>query len=78
MQAFLMKHPNINSANKINNGYDFLVEAVFRELKDVDEFLEKVDERFKVQEKHVYYIIDELGREMFMTDKVHSEIVGAI
>jgi Lrp/AsnC family transcriptional regulator, regulator for asnA, asnC and gidA len=78
MQAHLMKSPNVNAVYKINNGYDFLVEAVFRELKDVDEFLDKVDERFKVQEKHVYYIIEDLGREMFMTDKVHAELIGAV
>ena len=78
MQEHLMKHSNVNSVYKINNGYDFLVEAVFRDLKDVDEFLENIDERFKVQEKNVYYIIDDLAREMFMTDPVHAELLGVV
>ncbi|NQU78756.1 Lrp/AsnC family transcriptional regulator [Candidatus Woesearchaeota archaeon] len=76
MQEFLLKHPNVNSAYKINNGYDFLVETIFRGMKEVDEFLEKIDERFKVQEKNVYYIIDDLAREAFMTDPIHAELIG--
>ncbi len=78
MKEFLLKHQNINSVYKINNGYDFLVEAVFKELREVDEFLERVDEKFKVHEKQVYYIIDDLAREMFLTDPVHAEMVGLL
>jgi DNA-binding Lrp family transcriptional regulator len=75
MQRYLLKHPNVNSVYKINNGYDFLIETVFRELKEVDEFLEKTDERFKVHEKKVYYIIEDIAREVFMTDPVHVEML---
>ena len=78
MQQHLMKHPNINSVYKINNGYDFLVETIFKDLKEVDEFIEKVDERFKIAEKNVYYIIEDLAREQFMTDPVHLKMIGAV
>ncbi|MBW2972249.1 Lrp/AsnC family transcriptional regulator [Candidatus Woesearchaeota archaeon] len=78
MQALLLRHPNVNSVYKINNGYDFLVETVFKELREVDEFLEKIDEKFKVQEKNVYYIIDDIARERFLTDPVHAEMIGVI
>jgi len=75
MQQFLVKHHNVNSVYKINNGYDFLVETVFKELREVDEFVERVEEKFKVHEKKVYYIIDDIAREIFMTDPVHAEMV---
>ncbi len=78
MQEYLVRHPNVNSVYKINNGYDFLVETVFRELKELDEFLEKLEEQFRVQEKNVYYIIDDVAREVFMTDQLHAEIIGMI
>lgn len=78
MRDFLLKHQNINSVYKINNGYDFLVEAVFRELREVDEFMERVEEKFKVHEKNVYYIIEDLARERFLTDPVHAEMVGLL
>lgn len=77
MQQHLLKHPNVNSVYKINNGYDFLVETVFKDLKDADDFIEKVDERFKVHEKNVYYIIEDIAREAFMTDPVHMKMIDA-
>lgn len=75
MQEHLMKHPNVNSVYKINNGYDFLVETIFRDLKEIDEFVENLDERFKLHEKNVYYIIEDLAREKFMTDPIHLEMI---
>ena len=78
IKNFLLRHPNINSVYKINNGYDFLVEAVFKELRNVDEFLEGLDVKFKVLEKRVYYIIEDIAREVFMTDKLHAEIAGVV
>ena len=78
MQKHFLTHPNINSVYKINNGYDFLVEAVFRQLKEVDEFMEKVEEKFKVLEKKAYYIIEDIAREVFLTDPVHAELLGLV
>jgi DNA-binding Lrp family transcriptional regulator len=78
LQKYLTNHPNVNSLYKINNGYDFLVETVFRELKEVDEFLEKIDDKFKVHEKKVYYIIEDIAREVFLTEQLHGEIIGVV
>ena len=35
LKGFLVNHPNVNCVFKINNEYDFMVEAVFRNIKDV-------------------------------------------
>ena len=76
MQQYLLKHQNVNSAYKINNGYDFLIETVFKELKELDMFMERIDEKFKVLEKRVYYTIEDVTREAFLTDSVHAKMVG--
>lgn len=68
LKEFLMKNEHINSVFKINNGFDFMVEAVFREMKEMEEFLEKIDQRFSVKERKTFYIIDDLKREEFMSD----------
>ncbi len=73
--GFLQGHQNINSIYKINNGYDYLVEAVFRNIKDLEEFVEQIEERFNIEKKDVFYIIDELKREEFMADKELASIV---
>ena len=78
VQKHLLTHPNVNSVYKINNGYDFLLETIFRDLKDVEEFMEKMDEKFKIAEKKVYYIIEDLAREQFLTDPIHMELIGIV
>ena len=76
IKNFLLKHHNINSVYKINNGYDFLVEAIFKDLKNVDEFTENLESKFRIMEKKVYYIIEDIAREVFMTDSLHAEMAG--
>lgn len=77
MKEFIHKNHNINSFYKINNDYDFLIEALFRNVKEVEEFLEKLDERFEIQQKDVYYIIDEIKREQFLTDQLHLKMIAS-
>ena len=60
IKEFLVKHPNANSLYKINNGYDFLVEGVFKHLKDLEDFIELLDEKYTIEDTQVHYIIDDL------------------
>lgn len=77
LREHLLKHQNINSVYKINNGFDFLIEAVFRHIKDLEDFLETLDEKFKIKSRQVFYIIDDVKREAFMSDPQIVEIIGA-
>jgi DNA-binding Lrp family transcriptional regulator len=74
-KEYLLKHMNVNSLYKINNGYDFMIEVVFRHLKELEEFMEKMEERFEVLEYKVYYIIDDLKREEFLSNPEHIKLV---
>lgn len=67
IKKFLLLNTNVNSLYKINNGYDFMLEVVYKELKDLEMFIEKLD-KFKIIEKNVYYIIDDIAREKFLSD----------
>lgn len=49
-REFLMKNENINSVFKVNNGFDFLVEAIFRDMNDMQRFNELL-ERFNIEAK---------------------------
>lgn len=68
LKEFLQKHQNINSVYKINNGYDYLIEAVFRHIKELEDFLEMLEEKFDATERKVYYIIEDIKREGFMSN----------
>ena len=51
---------------KINNGFDYMFEAVFSNIKDMEDFMEGIDQRFKIENKEVYYIVDEIKKELLM------------
>ncbi len=74
-KEFIMEHKSINSAYRINNGYDYLLEGIFRNLKELEEFLENMEEQYPLKTKQVYYIIDDLKREEFMSDPSYLEMV---
>lgn len=70
LKESLLKNPNVNSLYKVNNGYDFMAEVIFRHLREVEEFVEGIEERFRIKAREVFYIIEELKREGFMADPV--------
>ena len=67
MRAFLKEHSAINSLYKVNNGYDFLAEAVFENIKELEDFLESLEERFSIKDKKVFYVIEDVKREGFLS-----------
>src|SRR3989339_299472 len=69
---FVMMHENVNSIFKINNGFDFLVEAIFRDLNDYHKFNEQL-EKFNIQVKQEMFILEDLKREGFLSDMNKTE-----
>jgi len=67
LQAFLERNEAVNNLFKINNGYDFMIEGVFKYLQDLENFTEELEDKFQIEEKQVFYIIDDIRREMFMS-----------
>ncbi len=74
-KEYLIKHQNINSVLKINNGFDFLFECIFTSIKELEDFLEMLEERFNIEEKQVYYVVEEIKKEEFMS---HPETLGLL
>lgn len=68
LREFLIKHRCVNSVYKISDGFDFMVEGVFKEIKDMNEFLEEVESKFKVEDRKAVFIIEDLKREAFMSN----------
>jgi len=73
-REFLMTNENINSIFRINNGYDFMVEAIFRDMNDLQRFTELL-ERFKVEAKQELFVLEDLKREGFLSDEVHTKLL---
>jgi DNA-binding Lrp family transcriptional regulator len=64
--SFLLSDKNVNSLFRMSNEYDFLVECIFKEMIDVVSFSEKLDE-YNLLNKEMYYIVDELKHEGFLS-----------
>ena len=67
LKESLLKDARINSVYRINNGYDFMVEAFFRNMKEVNDFSECL-EKFKVKDAEEYFVLEEIKKESFMSD----------
>lgn len=67
LQSYLSFHEHINNVFKITNGFDFLVEGIFEQVRDVQEFLSELESRFDIKDHSSHYIVDEVKREGFLS-----------
>ena len=68
-RKFLLSHQNINSVYKVSNGFDFLIEGIFKNVKEVEDFIDFLGGKFKLEQTQVYYIIEDIKKESFMNNK---------
>jgi len=68
LKEFLQKSFNVNSVYKFNNGYDFIIEVVFRNMQEQELFIEKLEESYNVLDLKTFFIIEELKKEEFFSN----------
>jgi len=68
--SYLKAHPAINNLYKINNGFDFLAEGVFTNVKDLEDFVDVIEKTFQIQEKKMHYVIEDMKREEFLPTEI--------
>lgn len=62
---WLCEHEHVNSVYKINHGYDFLFEAIFKDQKEASDFLKLFEAEFQIKPNHVFHVIEDLQKETF-------------
>ncbi len=67
-RKFLLNHHNVNSVYKVSNGFDFLIEGIFRNVKDAEDFVDVLGGKFKLEQTQVYYVVEDVKKEAFMND----------
>lgn len=67
LKEHLLLSPFLNELYKVNNGYDFMAEFIFRSLKETEDYIGSLREAFELEKEQVIYLIDELGKEEFMS-----------
>ncbi len=68
LKQHLIRHHQINSVYKINNGFDFMVEGIFKHIIEMEDFLEQLEQKFNIIDKKSFFIIEDLKREAFMSN----------
>lgn|SRR3989338_8554032 len=66
LQEFLFTDSNVNSLYRINYGHDFLVECIFRNIGEAEEFAEHLESKFEIEKLHKFNIVNELKKEEFL------------
>jgi len=74
LKNFLLTNKNINSMLRLNNDFDFFVEAVFKDMKELEEFSESLG-KFKIKKKKEFFIIEDLKKEEFLTKPEHIKLL---
>lgn len=65
LSLFLSKNSNVNNVFRINNGFDFLVEAIFSNISELDVFMQDLKNQH-VKKTKEFFVLEELQRERFM------------
>jgi DNA-binding Lrp family transcriptional regulator len=75
LKQHLSKHLHINSLYRINNGFDFLVEGIFRSILEAENFLDKLEQKFPIRKKQIHFVIEEVRKEEFLADENLLELL---
>jgi len=73
LYAYLKEHPNVNSLYKINNGWNLIMECVFKDMYSMEDFVEKLETSYPIKKKEVHYVLEELKREGFFSNPALAE-----
>jgi len=68
LRSNLLKSMSVNSLYKINNGFDYQAECIFRTMAELEEFIDKLEQQHSIKGKEVYFIIDDVKREGFLAE----------
>ncbi len=68
LREHLIVAHSVNSLMRVNNGYDFMAECVFRDMRELEEFCENLEQAYGVRGKELHFVIEELKREGFLSE----------
>ena len=67
--TFLRENLSINSLYEINGGFDFMIEAIFKNIKEQIEFVQKLRNDFDITNFQEFQIVNDIDRERFLFEQ---------
>lgn len=76
IKEYLISHKHVNSAFRVNNNYDVLVEAVFKNISEYEQFVDELDSKFTIEQKQAFFILEDIKREEFLSSPEYLQMVN--
>jgi Lrp/AsnC family transcriptional regulator for asnA, asnC and gidA len=62
----LSRNSCVNCLFRVNNGWHFLAEVILPNIGEIEGFIEEIEEKVQIENKKIFYVIDEVKREAFI------------
>jgi len=76
LKEHLISNKAVNNLLKINNGYNYLIEVIFKTIPDLENYIEKLESDYNLIDKQVFYVINDLKREEFMSNINYQKLIS--
>lgn len=68
LQEHLAEHKNVNNLYVINGGLDFFADTVFKDAKEMEDFLHELKLKYPILDMQTHTIVDDIKREAFLEE----------
>ena len=75
LEEYLSKHLYVNSLLRINNGFNYMIEGIFKDMAGAEEFVEDLEDKFRIKKAVVYHVLGDMMRESFLSDNTKAEVI---
>ena len=69
LRDFLNEKECLNSIFKIGNNYDFFIEGLFRDMQQLQDFVDELEENFSLVRNDVLHVVYDVKREEFLNGR---------
>jgi DNA-binding Lrp family transcriptional regulator len=70
LEEYLSRNPHTNSLYRIDNGYSLMLDGIFRNMRESEDFMEELESEFRIHRRAIFYVLGDLKREVFLSDPV--------
>ena len=70
LRGYLNVHPRVNNLWRVNNGFDFATDCVFKSIREAEEFIEELELKHEILDKYVFHIIEDIATEKVLTKEI--------
>ena len=74
LQEYLSQHKNVNSLYKINRGFDFLLDCIFKSPAEAKNFIDQLQKTFNLEKTCIFDVLEDIKREEFLPCLYHSPL----